>query len=480
MTFYLKYRPQTINDLDIESVRDALSKIVEKDQIPHALLFAGTKGTGKTSAARILAKIINCDQPLHKASLPAGKASADKPCNECESCISITNGTNIDVIELDAASNRGIDDIRILRDAVKLAPISARAKVYIIDEAHMLTTEASNALLKTLEEPPAHVYFMLATTNPEKLIETIRSRTTLIKFTKATQDEVIRSLKRIVKLEKLKITDTELVKIYEMSHGSFRDAVKMLESFSVDGKFTETDELPMEEVLSLIAKKEQELLLSKSADINIESLLSAIHKELLAEIGIGTKISSINKDDLTRLIDLLLKATEQAKYSPIEELPLQLAFIKYMQGQDTSAEVDDSELKKKDKPQEPVKSVEKITVKYSGESTINSADWDKVLKAVRPVNASIEALLRASKPLGFDGKSLQLGVYYKFHKERLDDLRNKKLLEDVIASIFNNPVRVDCTLTEIPPEAIKKVDLVEPQTAPKEPDITQVAQDIFS
>src|SRR3990167_6143081 len=184
MTFYLKYRPQTLVDLDSTPVRESLIKIVESKSIPHAFLFSGPKGTGKTSAARILAKIVNCENP------PAG----GEPCNICDQCISIAKGENLDVIELDAASHRGIDDIRALRDAVKLSPAKAKKKVYIIDEAHMLTTEASNALLKTLEEPPSHVVFILATTNPEKLIETIRSRAVNINFRKATPPELASSL----------------------------------------------------------------------------------------------------------------------------------------------------------------------------------------------------------------------------------------------------------------------------------------------
>src|SRR3989344_4922885 len=210
MTFYLKYRPQTLVDLDSTPVRESLIKIVESKSIPHAFLFSGPRGTGKTSAARILAKVVNCENP------PAG----GEPCNECDQCTSITKGTNMDVIELDAASHRGIDDVRALRDAVKLAPASARKKVYIIDEAHMLTTEASNALLKTLEEPPSHVNFILATTNPEKLIETIRSRATGISFRKATEAEMIASLGRIAKGEKMKMDKETIGEVAKAANGS--------------------------------------------------------------------------------------------------------------------------------------------------------------------------------------------------------------------------------------------------------------------
>ena len=158
---YLKYRPKNIDELDLKVAREALSEIVKSGNIPHAFLFSGPKGTGKTSAARILSKIVNCENR---------KKGAINPCNKCESCKSIDKGASLDIIELDAASHRGIDDIRALKEAIKLSPSSSEKKIYIIDEAHMLTTEASNALLKTLEEPPSHALFVLATTNPEKLI----------------------------------------------------------------------------------------------------------------------------------------------------------------------------------------------------------------------------------------------------------------------------------------------------------------------
>src|SRR3972149_1568040 len=199
MTLYLKYRGQTLEEIDLQEVRESLKRLASSGKIPHALLFSGPKGSGKTSAARILAKIINCESTSLKLRGPGKK----EPCNKCFQCTSIIKGSNLDVVELDAASHRGVDEVRIIRDAVKLAPAKAENKVYIIDEAHMLTTEASNALLKTLEEPPEHVFFVLATTNPEKLSETIRSRTFNISFNKASVEEVVRSLQRVIRREKI-------------------------------------------------------------------------------------------------------------------------------------------------------------------------------------------------------------------------------------------------------------------------------------
>lgn len=318
MTYYLKYRPQTISDLDITSVRDSLVKIIKSNEIPHALLFAGSKGTGKTSTARILAKIINCTE-----------RKGDEPCNKCDTCISIINGTNMDVIEMDAASNRGIDDVRVLRDAVKLAPSGSKAKVYIIDEAHMLTTEASNALLKTLEEPPSHVYFILATTNPEKLIETIRSRTTLVQFTKATVEEVKRSLQRIIKNEKLNVKEENLEKIIKIARGSFRDAVKLLEQYSKDEAFLDNQNVFDSEKFAnmLLAKDTDNALLEVTTAIKNGVSAENITMELLTVLQ--AKLLEVKSEDLIKLIGLILSVQEFNKVTPIEELPLELAIIKY-------------------------------------------------------------------------------------------------------------------------------------------------------
>lgn len=322
MTFYLKYRPQRLEDLDIVSVREALINIIKSGEIPHAFLFAGPRGTGKTSAARILAKIINCQRI-------AKSVQRIESCNQCENCLSITKGTNMDVIEMDAASNRGIDDVRALRDVVKLAPTKAKAKIYIIDEAHMLTTEASNALLKTLEEPPSHVYFILATTNPEKLIDTIRSRTTLINFTKATSEETKRSLQRIVRSEKLGISDEELSLIIKLSNGSFRDAVKLLEQYSKDRNFLKNQK-----------SFDSETFINALLDKNSETSLDEIEKAITNGVSIDNityeilnnlqqKIIETKDKNLITLIEFILQSQEYNKVTPIEELPLQIAIFKW-------------------------------------------------------------------------------------------------------------------------------------------------------
>ena len=187
--YYLKYRPQKIKEISNQKRRELLTKVFSKTKdIPHAWLFAGPKGTGKTSTARIIAKILNCENNLF-----ANKSKSPEPCDKCVSCRSIEQNRFFDVYELDAASNRGIDDVRALRDQVAYSPTKGRFKVYIIDEAHMLTKEAFNALLKTLEEPPKFVIFILATTEPQKLPATISSRCLVLNFHKAREEEIITS-----------------------------------------------------------------------------------------------------------------------------------------------------------------------------------------------------------------------------------------------------------------------------------------------
>jgi len=462
MTLYLKYRPKNLDELDLPEVSESLKKIVASGNIPHAFLFAGPKGTGKTSAARILAKIVNCE-------------SKNPPCDKCEQCTSIANGNNLDVIEMDAASHRGIDDVRVLKDAVKLAPVSAKKKIYIIDEAHMLTTEASNALLKTLEEPPPHVLFILATTNPEKLIPTIRSRATTILFRRATDGEIIKSLKRVIVAEKIKIADENLAEIAKNSDGAFRDAIKILEQVSLEGVsfLSKGNILDFEEFVNMLYEKDLEGSLhyirkfsdgGGSPENLIKQALSKIQKDLLGDIS--------ESQGLILLVELLIEANRNISDSPIEELPLEIAVIKWCGGNgkprlEVGGSKEEIKEEKKEAKEEQKEVAQMVT------SSLKDESWKSILLSVKPINASIEALLRAARPVGYDGKVLTLGVYYKFHKERLEDVRNRKLLEDAVSKILNSPTRVDCTLVEPPPK-------VEPVlTESKDRDIIKVAEEIF-
>src|SRR3989442_2634056 len=214
-----KWRPQTFKDLvGQQHVTETLANAIRNDRVAHAYIFSGARGVGKTTAARILAKAMNCV-----------KGPTPEPCGECDSCKEIAAGTSLDVIEIDAASNRGIDQIRELREMVRYAPAASRSKLVILDEAHMLTGEASNALLKTLEEPPDRVIFVMATTEPENLVDTIRSRSQHFHFRALTFAEISGRLQEIAANENLKIETGALAVIARMAEGSLRDALSLLE-----------------------------------------------------------------------------------------------------------------------------------------------------------------------------------------------------------------------------------------------------------
>src|SRR5450631_3185543 len=214
-----KWRPQTFADVvGQQHVTRTLSNAIQSGRVAHAYIFSGARGVGKTTTARVLAKALNC-----------AKGPAAEPCNECDSCREIGLGNSMDVIEIDAASNRGIDQIRELREMVRYAPAGGRYKVVILDEAHMLTDEASNALLKTLEEPPDKVIFVMATTQPEDLVDTIRSRSQHFHFRALSFTEISERLEEIAQKENLKIDAGALAVIARMAEGSMRDALSLLE-----------------------------------------------------------------------------------------------------------------------------------------------------------------------------------------------------------------------------------------------------------
>lgn len=214
-----KWRPRTFSEvLGQEHVTATLKKAVEKNRLAHAYLFAGPRGCGKTTTARLLAKIVNCEHP-----------SNAEPCNECPSCVAVNEGRHLDVIEIDGASNRGIDEIRDLREKLSYAPSQGRCKIYIIDEVHMLTPQAFNALLKTLEEPPPHVYLVFATTEPHKVPATILSRCQRFNFKRLELREIVEQLERICKAEKIEHEKEAIVLIARRADGSMRDAESLLD-----------------------------------------------------------------------------------------------------------------------------------------------------------------------------------------------------------------------------------------------------------
>jgi DNA polymerase-3 subunit gamma/tau len=214
-----KYRPQRFADMiGQEHVTRTLQNAIKADRVHHAYLFCGVRGLGKTTAARILAKCLVCE-----------RGPTDEPCNQCNQCVAINEGRSVDVIEIDGASNNSVDDIRSLRDQVNYLPHSARRKIYIIDEVHMLTQQAFNALLKTLEEPPPHVTFMFATTDPHKVLATILSRVSRLDYRRVRVATLVPYLREILSKEGLAVEDEGLKVIARCGEGSVRDSLTLLD-----------------------------------------------------------------------------------------------------------------------------------------------------------------------------------------------------------------------------------------------------------
>ena len=261
-----KWRPQTFDDLvGQQHVTETLKNAIKNDRVAHAYIFSGARGVGKTTAARILAKALNCV-----------KGPTPNPCGECDSCKEIAAGTSLDVIEIDAASNRGIDQIRELREMVRYAPAASRSKVVILDEAHMLTGEASNALLKTLEEPPDRVIFVMATTQPEDLVDTIRSRSQHFHFRALTFAEIAGRLEEIAQKENLKIEPGAMAVIARMAEGSLRDALSLLEQARAYCGDTIPDK-EVRELLGVVPDDALEELVQAIAEGSADRALGLVH-----------------------------------------------------------------------------------------------------------------------------------------------------------------------------------------------------------
>jgi len=340
--FYLKYRPKSVFELDNSEVKEKLINILKSKQLPHAFLFVGRKGTGKTSVARILAKAFNCLNNKF-----AKKNDSFEPCNYCENCLSIDKSSFPDVFEIDAASNRGIDEARNIIYQTTFLPMAGRFRVFIIDEAHMITNEGFNALLKTLEEPPKTAIFILATTNPEKIPQTIASRCFLINFGKAKVKDIISMLKRISQKEGLDFDEDVLKLIAYHSDLSFRDAAKILEEV-VHQKLKTKEEIEAflgilgnKNFLEILEKKDVKLTFSfleqfaqKGGSFKnlIEDVLEKLRLSLLAKKGVLVDLdyqTKLSTKEITILIKLLLEAYSNLRISPIESLPLEIALAEF-------------------------------------------------------------------------------------------------------------------------------------------------------
>jgi DNA polymerase III subunit gamma/tau len=337
--YYLTYRPKTFAELDNTIVRETISNILAAKEYPHAFLFVGQKGTGKTSTARIFAKAVNC---LNR------KPPSVEPCNTCKNCLSIDTSASPDVIELDAASNRGIDEIKNLIRESAFSPMTCQYRVFIIDEAHMITHDAFNALLKTLEEPPESVIFILATTNEEKVPKTIASRCVKVPFGKAKKEDVFSMLQRIAKQEKLKLDEELLTVIASHSDRSFRDAAKLLEELVMQNKLSADEakgylgvrsKQSLMEILQTKPLKDALKWTDEFAQSGgafkplIEELLEELRIKLMTKYGVYTDpdegLFSLSAGEIAQLMKLLHEAYNNLKITPIESIPLEIAIVEF-------------------------------------------------------------------------------------------------------------------------------------------------------
>ena len=359
LVLYRKYRPKDFSEIvGQEYAVKAIQNALKTGRIAHAYLFSGPRGIGKTSIARLIAKAVNCIGKKEKA-----------PCNECENCLALNTGQFMDLIEIDAASNRGIDEIRSLREAVRYTPAKGIYKVYIIDEVHMLTKEAFNALLKTLEEPPRHVIFILATTEYDKLPSTIVSRTQHFHFTRPSSSDISKRLLSIAKMEKLKLDPDAADLIALASEGALRDAegtlgqIMALEDDHITrGEVEHILGMPKRDAIKnlfgFISEKKAKDALENIRDLSEEGfdfhfiirmliryfrsalilkagagVLKTLERELLPEevSFLQASVPAWTEAHLSLSLSILLEALSRMRQTPIAELPLELAVIEIIE-----------------------------------------------------------------------------------------------------------------------------------------------------
>lgn len=302
LALYRKYRPSRFEEISgQEGVVGVLKNAIKTGRISHAYLFCGPRGTGKTTTAKLLAKMVNCTNPID-----------GEPCGKCESCLSIFNNTNDDIIEIDAASNNGVDEIRELRDKINLVPSNSKYKVYIIDEVHMLTVGAFNALLKTLEEPPSHVIFVLATTETYKVPLTISSRCQKFRFDKITVDNIVKRLEEICNIEKIVVSSDILNEIARLADGGMRDAINLLDQL-VSYKGNDITINDVYDITGLV-----------SYEIIYELLLSCYNKDMSSIVKILDDINYSGKNISKFIEEIILFLKDVLVYKNITDYSLNL------------------------------------------------------------------------------------------------------------------------------------------------------------
>ena len=515
---YRQYRPKTFKEvLGQEHITTTLKNQIQKGNIGHAYLFSGTKGTGKTSVAKIFSRAVNCLNPTD-----------GNPCNECEICKGILDESIMDIIEMDAASNRGIDDIRELRDKVIYPPARAKHKIYIIDEAHMLTNQAFNALLKTLEEPPEHLIFILATTEMEKLPQTILSRCQRFDFKRITSKDIVANMKNICSELKVPVENKALNIIARNSDGAMRDALSLLDQCisykegeltykdvlsilgiaNTDLLFTMVDNIKNKNLEDILFKIDEIIQEGKDTNKFIKDLIFHFRNLLIAKtskdpIDImdmdGETVSmyieqskDISLDFILRSLEILNKSEEQAKWATQPRIILEMATIKLVNLEErisleervkklemiinsgevnltkpTEAKVVKKGEKAKQQIEKPEKSKEEIEPvqiiddgkELSFENIKNQ--WQKVLKIIKDKKINIYALLVEGKLISFINNNLRIGYKdgFGFHRDAINKPNNKEFVEKTVSSYFNKNIDIDFIMED--EQAIENIEKTE-------------------
>ena len=484
MSLYLKYRPQNYRTIVGQNhITTTLKNALKHDSLTHAYLFCGPRGTGKTSLARIIAKSLNC----------TNLEDGIEPCDQCESCKAILKGRLVDLIEIDAASNRGIDEIRELREKILFAPTHGKVKIYIIDEVHMLTKEAFNALLKTLEEPPSHAYFILATTEVHKIPETIISRCQHFNFKRITQSDIVKRLEEIATEENIQAEPDALELIAKMSNGGLRDAIGLFEQMNINGAviYQEvinnlgiTGHMLIEQFFQAILKKEAGIAIEMINNVNSQGQnLNQFCGELIAFLREQMLLGINEKKDVNSIIhciDIFSDAKQQINNALIPQLPLEIAVIKAC-----GFEVEAKSVSQPDTAKTSVDAVgdahvrPQIGQKDDTAKPTKDLTLDDIRKNWQRISDNIETpFIRMSfvdsEPVKLEGNELHLAFRSSTLMDKVENSKNQ--IE--ILKAFENALSIKINLKL----ELKKINLKpvsKPEERTEKPSVIDMAKEVF-